>query len=376
MTYSEKLFRYISEENLSSADGLAKDEVLIKSLESGISVPTLHLYNYKPSVIVGLFQNLQSSIRMEKCEELGIEMNRRCSGGGTVFMSPEQLAAGFALPNNFPGLPKTIKGLFEFLAEPLSDALQAFGVKSQFEGKNDLQVNGKKIAGLAISQDSANVTFFHVSLLLDFNVPLMLEILNLPTAKFLDRGISCFGERMTTLKKEIVQLKSSAGSKNKISVPEYDGNIDIDTLKNQIRKAFEIKFNEPFYDDVWTSGEEEIIKQLKKEKYENEEWIFRSRSPKKQHVYLSKRTQGGLLNIHISFTGEFIETILLTGDYFSRTKDIFRLESVLRWTAANRESLKKTFNSIYDKNILYKINEDEIISLILEALEKRNTKAD
>lgn len=370
-------FRIIKHQNLSSADGLAMDEALIKSLEKGYCVPTLHLYTYKPSVIVGQFQNLQSSIRIDKCESLGIEMNRRCSGGGTVFMSPDQLALGFALPNSFPNLPKTIKGLFEFLAAPLSDALKKFGILSEFEGKNDLQVDGRKIAGLAISQDSPNVTFFHVSLLLDFDIPLMLEILNLPTEKFLDRGISCFGERMTTIRNEVKKNNVSA-SKNTIlsseNVCNSPDNLNMEIIMNEVHYAFNRFFASEFVEGDWSCKEREIIEELKKEKYLNEEWIFKSRTPKKRHIYVSSRTDGGLLQAHVAFSGNCIETILLTGDYFSRTREVCKLESVLKWNIADEQSLNKTLESINNGDIFYRINKDQIISLILEAAKLNKTE--
>lgn len=358
-------FRYIKGEKLSSADGLACDEALIISLERQLAPPALHCYYYTPSAIVGQFQNLQSSLRLDKCEAHGVEVNRRCSGGGTVFMSPTQMAMGFALPNDFPNLPKTIRALFEFLATPLSAMLNKYGIASNFEGKNDLQVEGKKIAGLAISQDSPSITFFHVSLLLDFDLPLMLEILNLPTEKFLDRGISCFGERMTTIKAELA--RSSAGMS---AIPT------IDDVIVETRRAFENKFGEQFIESRFTNDEKAIIEKLKMEKYCNDEWIYRTRSLKKRHVYVSKRTEGGLLQGHISFSGNMIETILLTGDYFSRTRDVCKLESLLRWSAATEESLSRALKSIRDSESLYRVKPHEIIELILEAKNSCKTCAD
>jgi len=351
----KKEFRILYGKNLSSADGLAIDESLILSLERGLICPTLHLYTYKPCVIVGCFQNLQQSVRIDKCEALGIEMNRRHSGGGTVFMGPEQLAIAFVLPNDFPSLPKSINKLFKFLAEPLLEALKVFGISAEFEGKNDLQVNGKKIAGLAISQDSPKVTFFHVSLLLDFDIPCMLELLNLPTENFLDRGIFCFGERMTTIRGEI-----ESSGKNPM-------NAAIDILVKEIKNAFEKYFATPFSSQDLSEEEKKIIERLKKEKYQNEEWIFKTRAPKKRHITLSKRTSGGLLQVHIAFSGNLIESILITGDYFSRTRDVCRLESILKWTMATESSIKKALELIPENELIYRVQSEELLNLILDA---------
>jgi len=341
--------RTIFNSNLSSAKGLAIDETLCQFVAKKQPPPSLHLYNYKPCVIVGRYQNAAACLRLDRCEARGIEVNRRISGGGTVFMTPDQMAFALALPNNFPGLPSGIHGAFEFLAAAFARALSSFGLKARFMGKNDLTVNGKKIAGLAISQDTENVTFFHTSLLLDFDIETMLDILNLPTQKLLDRGISCFGQRMTTITKE-------AGEQ-----------FTLEQLKQAVHKAICETLGMDFPPGVLTTEEEARVSDLCREKYENDEWIYGVRTPKRTTSVSEKKTPGGLLRVHLALSGGAIESIMITGDYFSRTRDIVKLESILKWTPAKKAAITKKLSESGADRFIHKVDIPVILDLIDQA---------
>ncbi len=342
--------RLIQNQNLSSSRGLAIDEVLCESVSKMTAPPSLHLYNYLPCAIVGRYQNTSSCLRLDRCEARRVDVNRRITGGGTVFMTPDQMAFGLVLPGDFPGLPSAIQPAFEFLARAFARALENFGLQAEFMGKNDLTVNGKKIAGLAISQDMENVTFFHTSLLLDFDMETMLDILNLPTQRMLDRGISCFDSRMTTIRKE-------AGR-----------SVSLQELQNAIHHAIEETFQIALPLENLTPDEEGKVRDLLREKYENEKWIFGMRAPKRRMSYAEKKTEGGLIQLHLCLSGGAIECVLITGDYFSRTRDIAKLESLLKWTPAKKSVIQEKLSQSRTDTFIHKVDLPVILELIDQAM--------
>ena len=347
--------RLIQNQNLSSSRGLAIDEALCESVSKKTAPPSLHLYNYLPCAIVGRYQNTSACLRLDRCEYHGIEVNRRITGGGTVFMTPDQMAFGLVLPNDFPGLPKTIHGAFEFLASAFANALKQFGLDAGFMGKNDLTVNGKKIAGLAISQDMENVTFFHTSLLLDFDMETMLDILNLPTERMLDRGVSCFGERMTTIQHE---------TKKKIN---------LETLIEAVHRGIEQELKIELIPGDLSKEEKGRVQELCREKYDNDDWIYRVRTPKRRMCYAEKKTEGGLIQVHLALSGSAIECILITGDYFSRTRDVSKLESLLKWTPAKKSVIQEKLSESRADTFIHKVDLPVILELIEEAVKfKKN----
>jgi lipoate---protein ligase len=48
-------------------------------------IPVLRLYGWKPSAVsIGYFQSLEQEVDIKKCEDLGIDVVRRITGGGAV----------------------------------------------------------------------------------------------------------------------------------------------------------------------------------------------------------------------------------------------------------------------------------------------------
>jgi lipoate-protein ligase A len=344
-------WRLITHENVSAAYGLAVDEGIVAPAHSLGFSATLHLYTFRSAVIVGRYQNLQSAVRIPNCETHGVEYNRRHTGGGTVLMTPSQLAIAFGIPNRQANLPTSIRGLFHLFAKILADALRPCGLNAEFVGKNDLQINGKKIAGLAISQDEDQTVFFHASLLVDFDLPLMLEILNLPTQNLPDKGISCFGDRITTLHQEGVALTMAE-------------------LQQAVLSAFEHHFRVPVERTPLSSHEKNLVQRLIDEKYLQDSWIFETRLPRNRHYYAECLTPGGLLQVHMGATGGTIENILITGNYFSRSRDICRLESVLRWSPLDASALRRTIHDYGLDTSIYRIKLDTLVDTILRATER------
>ena len=159
-----RLFKNLSK-SVSTAEGLAVDDTLPLSVEHHQSTPILHLYTFIPSVIVGKYQDIEAALRLDRCRARGIEYNRRSTGGGTVIMGPEILALGFGINVDYPGLKKGMGGVFESLSRVLSKALVKLGIGATFQPKNDLEVKGKKIAGLSAACENGKSLFFHTSLL-------------------------------------------------------------------------------------------------------------------------------------------------------------------------------------------------------------------
>jgi lipoate-protein ligase A len=155
------------------------DDTLPQSVANHGSPPILHLYTFVPSVIVGKYQDIESALKLDRCKARGIEYNRRSTGGGTVIMGPEIVALGLGINVDWPGLERGgVGGVFESLSRVFIRALDALGVPSQFQPKNDIQVQEEN-AGL-LQRLRRVKPLFHTSFLVDFDVELMTDIMNTP----------------------------------------------------------------------------------------------------------------------------------------------------------------------------------------------------
>jgi len=60
---------------------------------------------------------------------------------------------------------------------------------------------------------------------------------------------------------------------------------------------------------------------------------------------------------------------MITGDFFSTTKDINLLESSLKWTSAKREKIKEHLSEVWRNEIIYGVSFDALTEAILQAKE-------
>lgn len=345
-------WRLILQKDTSPAYGLSVDESTSIAVSEGRTPPVLHLYNFLPCAIVGRYQDIEEALNIPECERFGIAYDRRHTGGGTVLMGPKQLAIGFSIPTQYPGIGDSINRIFSRLGGVLCNALAKLRLRARYRPKNDLEIGGKKIAGLSASLELRNTAFFHASILLDFDFKLMLNVFKLPLKKIEDKHISCFTERMTTLKKELHR------------------SIDMPTLQSLVRSAFEEEFGVKFRIDTLTQWESDTVETLLTTRYTNPEWIFSRKHPKTAQAIVSRKTRGGLIEIAVTFSGGVIEAAYITGDFLSTTRGINNIESALKYCAADRKALKQRLAPVLNENTIYRVEPQTIIDMIVEAKEK------
>jgi lipoate-protein ligase A len=353
MTTRWRLFRKDSG-SLSTAEGLAIDDILPLSLAEHRPTPILHLYTFVPSVIVGKYQDIEAALRLDRCRARGIEFNRRSTGGGTVIMGPEIVALGLGINVDWPGLKSSgVGGVFESMGEVLARALSGLGVSSRFRPKNDLEVSGRKIAGLSAASESGKSLLFHTSFLVDFDVELMTDIMSTPLVKLSDKGYNCFSRRMTTLREEVGR------------------EISVGTAMDAIQRAFEELFGISFEEDTPDDWEAASIERFVRERYTNPEWIFSHKHPRSRMGVGRLKTRGGLIEIYLSLAGGAIENVVITGDFFSTSEDVNLLESALKWTSAREEKIRERLEQVWREEMIYGLDVDTLTRAILNAKENQ-----
>jgi lipoate-protein ligase A len=347
-----RLFRNL-DRPMTTAEGLAVDDTLPRSVSRNGSPPLLHLYTFVPSVIVGKYQDIEAALKLDRCRARSIEYNRRSTGGGTVIMGPEIVALGFGINVDYPGLKGGVGGLFETMSRVLCGALDNLGIRARFQPKNDLEVQGRKIAGLSAAAETGKSLLFHTSLLVDFDIPLMMDIMNTPLMKLEDKGYNCFSQRMTTVRRE---------TGREVSVEE---------VMDGIRESFEAVFDSAFEEDQPDPWERQTISRLIRERYTRESWIFSHKHPRSRMGIGRLKTKGGLLEIYLSLAGGSIEHVVITGDFFSSPEQVSRIENVLKWTSARKERIEESLASVWEEDMIYGIDVPTLTTAILKAKENQ-----
>jgi len=327
-------YRYIQESNTSASYGLAADEFLMDYHHQNERFPaTLRLYNYRDyAVLAGRFQDINAEIDIEACKKNGFEYGRRLTGGGAILMGTGQLGICFACSSDTFKWGN-VRELYYKFSEPIIEALQILGINASFRSKNDLEVNGKKIAGLGVHVSSTGEIQFHTSLLIDLDVKQMLRVLKIPIQKFDDKKkVNAVEERITTINREL-----------KREVP-------IDEVIDLVKHCFAESLQTEFAPTDFTVLEKQKIRALEEKRYLSDDWIFQ-RSPQADMTGMSlKKTPAGLLRTYIGLKGETIKSVLITGDFFDQAVLLTKIESELKWSSMDEEKISKVVARVFAAN--------------------------
>ncbi len=351
--------RYIQEDGVSAAVGLATDEWLMEDYATASDTKaTLKLYTYRTNcALVGRFQNILAELDLEACDREGVQYSRRLTGGGAIIMGEDQL--GICLTTDSKAFEwQNLRELYVLFSQPIINALAKMGIQAEFRSKNDLEVEGRKIAGLGIYVNPKGAIQFHTSLLVDLDILEMLKVLKIPIQKYSDkRKIQSVEQRITTVNREI---------NTKMTLHE---------VRELVKKEFESFFDFEFLHLPVEQEERRQIDLLVENRYSNEEWIFQ-RSPQADMTGMSVlKTPAGLLRTYIGLKGETIKSVLITGDFLDGL-DIFKLiEGRLKWSPLDREKITQVVEQAFaESRPIERLEPDRIIDAIYLAARRARSE--
>ncbi|MGC3961253.1 MAG: lipoate--protein ligase family protein [Verrucomicrobiota bacterium] len=174
----------------SPAENLALEETLLDAAETGQVGEILRFWE-SPSnfVVVGYANKVASEVNATACEAKGIPILRRCSGGGTVVQGPGCLNYAVILRITEHGPTRSISAANEYIMERTRRAIaplasdrrpQTADSHVSVRGHTDLALGNLKFSGNA-QRRRKNFLLFHGTLLLNFDLPLISEVLNMPS---------------------------------------------------------------------------------------------------------------------------------------------------------------------------------------------------
>jgi lipoate-protein ligase A len=346
-------WRYIKNDYVTASAGLAADEIIANRAGSGTSQPTLRLYTYKPCALVGRFQTIENELNLDYCAENKIPVNRRPTGGGAIIMGQEQLGMALAIPGRSDETYARVRERMAQFSKGIISGLSTLGIVVEFRRKNDLEVNGKKIAGLGLHKTASNGLLFHASLLVDLDVSYMLNVLNTPFEKISDKEIATVSERTTTV------------------LREANANLTLDEVRSIILDGYKDAFQINIKVGDFSISELDELRQLEKDKYMATDWIFQKTNVPDTTGKSVVKTPDGLLDVRIVLAGKMIKAAYIGGDFFTSEHAIADLEQSLRWHSIQEKSLMETLTKVYKKwsGDLANLSMDALLSNIKSAIE-------
>lgn len=112
---------------------------------AGRIADTVRFHRYSPSVLLGRSQDLPRAADVAYCRRAGIEIARRVTGGGAVFMSPGMLAWDVVVSRD--AVAGDLAEATRCICSGVASALSRLGVGARFRAPNDIEIGGRKVSG-------------------------------------------------------------------------------------------------------------------------------------------------------------------------------------------------------------------------------------
>lgn len=243
----EKRYVFLSSQT-NPYQNLAYEEYLLETVEPGSCI--LYLWQNDRTVVCGCNQNCYEECNIKELENDGGHLVRRLSGGGAVYHDLQNLNFTFLVNEADYDLEKQMQVVLE--------AVNGFGLSAKKNGRNDIEIEGRKISGNAFYQN-AGKKYHHGTMLVDVDRKAMEKYLRVHPHKLHSKGIKSVEAR-------VVNLKSLCPE---ITVPKLKG-------------AFLSAFEEVYGGTCHKIKEEQLNKdQIKKlaDKYASWSWNYGKNIP-------------------------------------------------------------------------------------------------
>lgn len=275
---------------------LAVEEYLLKNTEEDVFM----LWQNAPTVVIGKNQNAYAEVDIAYARAHGIRIARRLSGGGAVYHDAGNLNYTFITSES------KAKALdYAYFTQPIISALATIGIPAVLSGRNDLECEGKKFSGNAQYVSGGRV-LHHGTLLFDTDLSVMSSVLRTDKEKLALRAVPSHKGRVLNLATRIDPP---------MTVTEFTLHIEHFALS-----TFAICPSSPP-----VAPEIDALARRNGEA----DWIFSDKRYLTEYSVVRKRRYPfGTVELSLSFRGNAIARVRITGDFFG-TRPTEELEASL-----------------------------------------------
>lgn len=314
---SSKPFRVIDTGLRGGRANIAFDQALIEARQQRKIPDTIRFLRFRPSALIGFHQYLSHEIKIDACRKDGVELGRRITGGGSIYLDEGQIGWELAFDRAAFG-QVDLAEVTRRICEAVACGLGKLGVAAHYRPRNDIEVDGRKISGTGGFFDG-DLIFYQGTLLLDFDPGKIAAYLNVPADKLAKRDLTSAVLRVITMREAL------------------DGRLpDLKTIYDAMLSGFAQRLGIAPQWGAITPYEEELAERHYREEIGTDDYVGMLDAPDVggMHASASLTVQGGTVRADIRLEGarrNRIREVLITGDFLvTPPRTIFDLEASLR----------------------------------------------
>ncbi|HGA3210564.1 TPA: lipoate--protein ligase [Streptococcus agalactiae] len=296
------------------------------------------LWINEPAIIIGRHQNTIQEINKEFIDKNGIHVVRRLSGGGAVYHDLNNL--NYTIISN-----NTQEGAFDFqtFSKPVIDTLAKLGVKAEFTGRNDLEINGQKFAGNAQAYYKGRM-MHHGCLLFDVDMSVLGQALKVSKDKIESKGIKSVRARVTNIVDHL---------SDKITVQEFS-----DAILAQMKEEY------PEMDEyVLSDAELSEIQAMRDNKFATWDWTY-GKAPE-YTIERGVRYPAGKITTYANVENSTIKSVKIFGDFFG-VKPVDDIEKMLEGVRYDYKDVLAALKTVDTSQYFSRMTPEEITKAIVD----------
>ncbi len=288
------------------------------------------IWTVEPTVMLGRNQLIANEVNVDYCREHGVHVYRRKSGGGCVFADKGCLQFSFIIKDD------DVNATFKNYMRTIAGILNKAGVGAELSGRNDILVDGKKVAGAAFYR-VPNRSVLHNTLLYCTDLQHLSGAITPSEQKLSSKGVESVRQRVTNV-----------GDYTNMSIDEF---IDF-TRRTQCGDKVR----------VLTSEDLKEISEIEKT-LASDDFVY-GNNPKYTITKKHRFEDVGHIEAFVELKNDVIRNINFMGDYFLIGDIDNEIIAPLRGVAFNRQAVGEALQHIDLSSIVRGLNTNHLLRLL------------
>lgn len=287
-------------------------------------------WRVEPTVMLGRNQLTENEVNIDYCKRNGIHIFRRKSGGGCIY------ADKGCMQFSYISFAENVNHAFVEYMQGIADMIKSLGINTELSGRNDILVEGKKVAGSAFYRLKGR-SVLHNSLLFSTELEHLAQALTPAKEKLQSKGVASVSQRV-----------GNVGNHTDLSIEEFMDYVRKYMCGNEVLEL--------------TANDMKHIEEIEKE-LASDDFTY-GKNPKYTEVRKKRFADVGTIQAHIELKSQKIVNINLMGDYFLSGDLDRELLDLLHGVDFTREAVGKAIESVEMGNVIRNFTTEQFLRLL------------